>query len=77
MNDNLSMDSKYRLDYPIELFELLKKEYNLNENQTVAELGAGTGKFSKIISNYVNKVYAIEPNKDMLNQRIKYCDIQM
>jgi len=67
MKDNILIDSKsfylgkavdyskYRPDYPVQLFELLKQEYNLNENQIVAELGAGTGKFSKIISNYVKK----------------------
>lgn len=86
MKDNILIDSKsfylgkavnyskYRPDYPVQLFELLKQEYNLNENQIVAELGAGTGKFSKIISNYVKKVYAIEPNQDMLNQGIEYCN---
>lgn len=65
--------SKYRPGYPNELFELLKKEYGLNNNLVVAELGAGTGKFSKLLSKYVKNVYAVEPNQDMLNQGVEYC----
>lgn len=65
--------TKYRPGYPIELFELLKQKYDLNENTTIVELGAGTGKFSKKISNYVKKVYAVEPNEDMLKEGTECC----
>ena len=53
--------SKYRPDYPIELFEFLVKKYDL-KNKTIVELGAGTGKFSKLASKYCKKIYYIEPN---------------
>lgn len=66
--------SKYRPGYPIQLFELLKEKYDLDETKVVVELGAGTGKFSKKISNYVKKVYAVEPNKDMLDEGIECCN---
>ncbi len=64
--------SKYRPEYPKELFQFLTNNYNL-KNKTVVELGAGTGKFSKLASSYCNKLYYIEPNIDMLNEGKRYC----
>lgn len=64
--------SKYRPDYPKELFEFLEKKYQLKERRVI-ELGAGTGKFSKILSSYCQKIYYVEPNIDMLNEGKKYC----
>lgn len=66
--------SKYRPDYPIALFELLRDEYNINNDSIVCELGAGTGKFSKLMSDFVSLVYSVEPNSDMMKQGIKYCN---
>ena len=64
--------SKYRPTYPTSLFEFLYKEYSL-KNKTITELGAGTGKFSKIISSYCKQVYYVEPNVDMINKGKEYC----
>lgn len=64
--------SKYRPTYPNELFEFLQKEYKIS-NKTIAELGAGTGKFSFIACDYCKKLYYIEPNIDMLNKGKEYC----
>jgi len=65
--------SKYRPSYPKELFEFLVKDFNLR-NKDIVELGAGTGKFSKIVSTYCNKVYYVEPNIDMINKGKEYCN---
>lgn len=65
--------SKYRPSYPKELFEFLVKDYNL-KNKDIVELGAGTGKFSKIASVYCNKIYYVEPNIDMINKGKEYCN---
>lgn len=65
--------SKYRPEYPKELFEFLTENYNL-KNKIIVELGAGTGKFSKLASSYCDKLYYIEPNLDMLNEGKKYCN---
>lgn len=65
--------SKYRPDYPITLFELIRDKYNMNRDSVVCELGAGTGKFSKLISDFVSLVYAVEPNADMIKQGEEYC----
>lgn len=64
--------SKYRPSYPNELFDFLCKEYDL-KNKVIVELGAGTGKFSKIASFYCKQIYYIEPNIDMINKGKEYC----
>lgn len=64
--------SKYRPTYPIELFDFLAKEFNI-ENKVIAELGAGTGKFTKIASSYCKKIYYVEPNIDMIDIGRDYC----
>ncbi len=64
--------SKYRPGYPKKLFELLTEVYNF-KNKAIVELGAGTGKFSKIASSYCNKIYYVEPNMDMINKGKEYC----
>lgn len=65
--------SKYRPTYPVELFDLLSKEFHL-EDKIIAELGAGTGKFSKTASSYCKQIYYVEPNIDMLNKGKEYCN---
>ena len=64
--------SKYRPTYPIELFDFLSTEYNI-KNKIIVELGAGTGKFSKIASSYCKQIYYVEPNIDMINKGKEYC----
>ena len=65
--------SKYRPTYPTELFDFLSKEYNI-KNKIIVELGAGTGKFSKIASSYCKQFYYVEPNIDMINKGKEYCN---
>lgn len=65
--------SKYRPTYPLELFKLLTEEYDM-KHKIIVELGAGTGKFSKIASSYCKQLYYVEPNTDMINKGKDYCD---
>ena len=65
--------SKYRPEYPQELFDFLSTNYSL-KNKDIVELGAGTGKFSKTASPICNKIYYIEPNIDMINKGKDYCN---
>lgn len=64
--------SKYRPNYPEELFDFLTNNYDL-KNKDIVELGAGTGKFSKIASSFCNQIYYVEPNIDMINKGKEYC----
>ena len=56
---------KYRPGYPKDLIDILKWELNLDSNNTIADIGSGTGISSIPFLENGNKVYGIEPNKEM------------
>jgi len=56
---------KYRPGYPIEVLDLLENEGRLNGNSAVADIGSGTGIFTKLVLQRGYKVYAVEPNQAM------------
>ena len=58
--------SKSRPDYPQKLIEFLFDNF-IKENSVIADIGAGTGIFTKQLSEFNNKIYAIEPNDDMFS----------
>ena len=51
--------------YPPALFERLQSAGLLASTDIAADVGAGTGIFSRQLAAYVGKVYAVEPNDDM------------
>jgi 2-polyprenyl-3-methyl-5-hydroxy-6-metoxy-1,4-benzoquinol methylase len=54
---------KYRPGYPDEAIDLLQNECGLTEGSVVADIGAGTGIFTKKLLNKGYTVYAVEPNQ--------------
>ena len=55
----------YRPSYPPEVVELMRREMNLNENSTIADIGSGTGIFTRQLLEIGCTVYAVEPNSSM------------
>lgn len=65
---------KYRPSYPEEYIKYLIDRCNLNENSTIADIGAGTGIFSKQLLDNGLKVIGVEPNDEMrkvLEEKLK------
>lgn len=56
---------RYRPSYPTELVDWLIAKTSA---KTVADIGAGTGKFTKLLIPKAEKVIAVEPNDDMLKK---------
>lgn len=56
---------KYRPSYPEEYIKYLINRCNLNKNSTIADIGAGTGIFSKQLLDNDLKVIGVEPNDEM------------
>lgn len=56
-----------RPTYPLSLFDALTERGVLRPSFTAADIGAGTGIFTNALSGCVEKVYAVEPNADMMN----------
>lgn len=59
--------AKYRPSYPAELFDDLDRLV-WNRTSTVADVGAGTGLFTRRVADRVALVYALEPNEAMRRQ---------
>lgn len=57
--------AKYRPSYPVELINWL---YERTGAETVADIGAGTGIFTKCLLKKDWEITAVEPNDDMLSE---------
>jgi ubiquinone/menaquinone biosynthesis C-methylase UbiE len=56
---------KYRPHYPHRLIGLLTEKIKFNISQIVADIGSGTGISTELFLSNGNRVYAVEPNKEM------------
>lgn len=56
---------KFRPSYPSEAINYLYTNIGINKDSIIADIGSGTGIFTKLILTQKNKVYAVEPNKEM------------
>jgi SAM-dependent methyltransferase len=54
-----------RPDYAKELLDCLYIEYGMKNASAVADIGSGTGKFSRHLLDRGSVVYSVEPNDDM------------
>jgi SAM-dependent methyltransferase len=57
--------ARYRPSYPAEMFDFLFGQGILLPQMTVADMGSGTGIFTKLLLERELEVYAIEPNAEM------------
>ncbi len=55
----------YRPGYPASLMDFLRKEAGLGEGTAVADVGAGTGIFTRLLLQAGARVFAVEPNDGM------------
>jgi ubiquinone/menaquinone biosynthesis C-methylase UbiE len=56
---------KYRPRYPAFILEALEKNYKITNNYVIADVGSGTGIFSRLFVEKNYMVYGIEPNDRM------------
>lgn len=56
---------KFRPHYPKEVIDYLKSQNILSNDSFIADIGSGTGISTEIFLKNGNKVYAVEPNKEM------------
>jgi ubiquinone/menaquinone biosynthesis C-methylase UbiE len=71
-SDRVENYVKYRPGYPPEVLQYLKTECTLTESSVVADVGAGTGIFTKLLLDEGYKVLAVEPNEPMRNAAENY-----
>ncbi len=56
---------KYRPGYPPAVLRLLEEECGLDSTSVVADVGSGTGILSELLLKNGNRVYGVEPNREM------------
>ncbi len=56
---------KYRPGYPPAVIRLLEDECGLAPASVVADVGSGTGLLSELFLRHGNRVYGVEPNREM------------
>jgi len=56
---------KYRPHYPEKIIEYLTEKNILKKDSDIADIGSGTGILTELFLKNGNKVYGIEPNKEM------------
>jgi len=56
---------KYRPSYPKELFDYLYSQVGFGKDSVIADIGSGTGIFSRLLLERGSKVCCVEPNGDM------------
>lgn len=56
---------KFRPDYPAGIITYLKQHNLLTESTIIADIGSGTGISSELFLKEGNRVFGIEPNKEM------------
>lgn len=64
-SDRVENYIKYRPGYPPEVIGCLRKSCGLTEESVVADVGSGTGILTKLLLENGNRVFAIEPNREM------------
>ena len=64
-SDRVENYIRYRPTYPKELISELKKEQLISEASVIADIGSGTGIFTKLLLKAGCTVYAVEPNDEM------------
>jgi ubiquinone/menaquinone biosynthesis C-methylase UbiE len=57
--------TKFRPAYPNDFIDYLYHDVGFNENSSIADIGSGTGKFSKQLLLRQSNVLCVEPNDDM------------
>jgi SAM-dependent methyltransferase len=62
---------KYRPTYPNRTIEYLKDQCNLSLASVIADVGAGTGIFTKLLLDKGYIVYAVEPNPPMRDAAVE------
>ncbi|MFI5158272.1 MAG: class I SAM-dependent methyltransferase [Sphingobacteriales bacterium] len=70
-SDRVDNYVKYRPSYPPEVLDYLETACDLNTAAVIADVGAGTGIFTKLLVDKGYKVFAVEPNQPMLNAAIE------
>ena len=64
-SDRVDNYIRYRPGYPAEVLDLLRERCGLTPQARIADIGFGTGIFTRMLLENGNTVFGIEPNQEM------------
>jgi len=64
-SDRVAAYIKFRPGYPDKLVSTMLEKVNLDSNAVIADLGSGTGIFTRLLLEHNCNVFAVEPNPNM------------
>jgi len=64
-SDRVALYQRYRPSYPTEVIDLLRRECALGPEMVAADIGSGTGIFTRLLLETGATVIAVEPNAEM------------
>jgi len=64
-SDRVDNYVRYRPGYPSEILQLLRERCGLTPQSRIADIGFGTGIFTRMLLENGNPVFGIEPNQEM------------
>ena len=73
-SDRVENYVKYRPGYPLSIIPYLEEKTGLNKEKIIADIGSGTGLSAELFLKNGNKVYCIEPNKEMREAGEKFLE---
>lgn len=56
---------RFRPSYPKEILQALERDCEFTRDSIVADIGSGTGIFTKLVLEHGNPVFGVEPNAEM------------
>lgn len=74
-SDRVDNYIKYRPGYPPQVLAYLKDKCGLSTASVIADIGAGTGIFTKLLLDEGYKVYAVEPNQPMRDAAVEQLSV--
>lgn len=57
--------AKYRPDFPSEIIDFLYANGDISNSSVIADIGSGTGRFTRLLLEKGNLVYGVERNNEM------------
>lgn len=71
-SDRANIYAAYRPAYPLAMLRYLEENQMLKLSQSIADIGAGTGIFSKLLAENGYTVHCVEPNKEMREEGMRF-----
>jgi ubiquinone/menaquinone biosynthesis C-methylase UbiE len=64
-SDRVESYVKYRPSYPSEVIDFIIGHFEVDRDTVIADIGSGTGIFSRLLAGHVSTIYGVEPNPKM------------